>query len=405
LKTFLQQIFSFCSIFVLFLFSYQYKHTIDFFKKYDPTLYLGLIVLIYLICFSVRNAAKIRFNKYHAVFSLFALWLLASYFWSSSSVYSFAKSVRFLVYVVPTFFVSAIVIATSSGRLGNFIVALLTFSGAVLSITLLAYFQNPGSLPNLFGTNYLVTGQTIGLGAVILGVKFFHKKNCKTASKSTLLIGCVIITSLFLELHIGGRGPLLSTLIVLGGLCVMFLKNNPQNFLIISLISVVAFTAGFWLIKYVEHDNLPISLQRIFSEEGIKSLTLRLEYYESALRCFQTHLFKGVGIGGWPDYYGLEKIKNIEWQHPHNIFLEIAAETGLVGLIFFVFLIIALTKKIHTELRSDGPLLTILLCSAVFCFLNAFKSGDLNDNIVLFAFAGLIVGFERKKERECAPFN
>ncbi len=404
MKTFLQQIFSFCSIFVLFLFSYQYKHTIDFFKKYDPTLYLGLLVLIYLICFFIRNSANIKFHKYLVVFSLFALWLLGSYFWSSSSAYAFAKSVRFLVYVVPTFFLSAIVIAPSSERLGNFIVALLTFSGAILSIALLTYFQNPEILPNLFGTNYLVTGQTIGLGAVILGAKYFHKKNCATVSKDTLLIAGVIITSLFLELHIGGRGPLLSTLIVLGGLCVVFLKNKPQKLLIVSLVSIIGVAVGFCLIKYVEHDNLPISLQRIFSEGGIKSLTLRLEYYESALQCFQTYLFKGVGIGSWPDYYGLEKLYNTEW-HPHNIFLEIAAETGLAGLILFTCLLVALIKKAQKQLHSNEPLLTILLCGAVFCFLNALKSGDLNDNIVLFAFAGLIVGFERKKERECAPLN
>lgn len=397
LEAFLGRVFLFLSMFVLFLFSYQYKHSIELFKEYDPTLYLGLILLIYLIYFVIRNFSTIRLDKYHAVFCLFTLWLLVSYFWGSSSTYAFAKSVRFLVYVVPSFLVATLIIAPSPQRLENFITVLLTFYAIISSITLLTYFENPENLPNLFGTNYLVTGQTIGLGAVILGAKLFHKNNNSLVDKSTWLIACGIIISVFLQVHIGGRGPLLNTLIVLGSLFVVFHKNKPQKLLKISSFAMLIIAVSIFLGKFQGHHHLPASLHRIFSEDGIQSLALRLEYYQSALQCLQTHSLIGVGIGSWPDYYGLEKLYEIEW-HPHNIFLEIAAETGLVGLMLFIYLLVLLAKKVSKHLNSSELPVTILLSGIIFCFLNALKSGDINDNIVFFTFSGLMAGFKCKKE-------
>lgn len=403
LKTFLHHIFSFSGVFVLFLFSYQYKHAITFFKEHDPTLYLGLVMLMYLIYFIIRNYGHINFHKYIAVFSLFTLWLLGSYFWSSASTYAFAKIVRFLVYGAPAFLTAVIIIAPSSKRFDDFIVSLITFFGVISSITLLTYFKNPRILPILFDTNYLVTGQTIGLGAVILGAKLFHLKNPSIMQKSTLLVAGGILIAIFLELHIGGRGPLLSTLIVLGGMYAAFFKNKPLKFWMINLLGIVGIAVGFWLTKQINPNSLPASLTRIFSEDGIKTFTLRLEYYQSALQCFKIHLLKGVGIGSWPDYYGLEKLYELEW-HPHNIFLEIAAETGLVGLSIFICLIILLVKKIREQVPSNELPITIIVCGTAFCFINALKSGDLNNNIVLFTFIGLLAGFKQKKERLTRPF-
>lgn len=382
----------------MFLFSYQYKHAIDFLKKYDPTLYLGLTVLIYLIYFTVRNYVNIRFHKYLVMFSLFALWILGSYFWSSRSAYAFAKLVRFLVYGVPAFLTASIIIAPSVKRLDNFICSFLLFWGIILSITLLAYFKDPGNVSTLFDTNYLVTGQTIGLGVVILGAMLFHQESFSIYFKRTLGLVAGIFIAVFLELHIGGRGPLFSTLVVLGGLCA--LKYRPQKFLIMCLVGVAGIVVGFWLIKNIGDNHLPASLQRIFSEDGMQSLALRIEYYQSALQCWQTYLLKGVGIGSWPDYYGLEKLDDIEW-HPHNIFLEIAAETGLVGLILFIGVVVILVRKVREQ--NTNKLLTILLCGIAFCFLNAIRSGDLNDNIVLFTFMGLLAGFKQKRSFQEAP--
>jgi O-antigen ligase len=399
LKAIFSYIFSFSSIFVLFLFSYQYKHTIDFFKTYDPTLYLGLIVLIYVMYFVIRNYANIRFHKCIAVFGLFALWVVGSYFWSAGSAYVFAKTVRFLVYSVPAFLTAALIIASSPKRLDGFIDAFLLFWGIILSNTLVAYFKNPENLVTLFGTNYLVTGQTIGLGAVILGAKLFHQDVPSIFCKKTLLLVSGIFITVFLELHLGGRGPLLSTLIVLGGLYA--LKGGSQKFLIVSLAGLSG-VVGFLLVKNLGHTHLPASLSRMFSADGIQSVALRLEYYQSALQCLQEHLVKGAGIGSWPDYYGLEKLYELEW-HPHNIFLEIAAETGLVGLSLFICLIVLLLKKVRKQIHNNDLLLTILLCGIAFCFLNAIRSGDLNDNIILFTFMGLIAGFKQKRSFQEAP--
>ncbi len=333
--------------------------------------------------------SNITFSKYLWTFSLLALWVLVSYAWVPPTTYTFAKTLRFLVYVVPTFWVTAVIIAPSTRHLDDFIVSLLTFYGVILGMTCFAYWQNPASLPTLFGTNYLVTGQTIGLGAVILGAKFLYQN--QVMQKSTVLMAGGIITSLFLELHLGGRGPLLSTLLVLGGLGLVHLKNKPRV-LVSGLGIIVSIAIGLWVINHLGY-ALPRSLQRIFSEDGAESLALRFAYYQSAWQCLLAHPLHGIGLGGWAAYYGLGNVEG----HPHNLCLEIAAETGLIGLILLIGLLVMLAQKAWRQLQHHGATMTLLLCGLSFCLLNALKSGDINDNIVCFTFAGLIAGFAPKE--------
>ncbi len=400
IKDYTLNIFSFSCLFVLFLFSYQYKHSLSFFKEYDPTLNLGVVVFIHLIYFVVCNRQNIIFSKNILVFSVFALWIVASYSWSEHSTYSFAKCVCFAFYAFPAFLTAALVVSVCSRRLSDFIVSFLAFYIMIFIITLISYFQNPSKLPTIFDTNYLVTGQTLGLGTVILGAKIFHKSTL--TSKSILLIACLIIISLFLMLHLGGRGPLLSTLIVLGVLFMVHFKSSPKILFLGCVLSVIGIFMGFGLVKYFGHNHLPLSLQRIFSSDGAESLALRLEYYQSAWNCLQTNMIRGLGIGGWPAYHGLG---DVEW-HPHNMFLEIAAETGLIGIILFMCFLKLLIQKTQLLTKHIEPYSTILLSGTFFCFLNALKSGDINDNILFFAFAGLTFGLRQKgAQTNCTPRN
>ncbi|MGC8879327.1 MAG: O-antigen ligase family protein [Anaerolineae bacterium] len=63
----------------------------------------------------------------------------------------------------------------------------------------------------------------------------------------------------------------------------------------------------------------------------------RLAHWQSALNMWRDHLWLGVGLGNYPVIYPLYAIGR--WRdalgHAHNFYLNVAAETGLIGLLFY----------------------------------------------------------------------
>lgn len=98
---------------------------------------------------------------------------------------------------------------------------------------------------------------------------------------------------------------------------------------------------------------------------------------ESSVESVSAFLF-GHGIGSFGVLYlGIDGRA-----YPHNLFIELLFELGIIGLLLVVFLLI------FTFLRAlKGKKIFIVLF--VFCFLNAMKSSNLTDLWVLFSILGL----------------
>jgi O-antigen ligase len=117
----------------------------------------------------------------------------------------------------------------------------------------------------------------------------------------------------------------------------------------------------------------------------------RFIYYQSAFSVILEHPFIGVGFGGWPISTGLGDIS----LHPHNIFLEILSETGFIGFalfvtfLYFVFRDLKLTSLLSTPERTSLALLTI------FSLINAQKTGDLHDNLLMFVTLALCAALKK----------
>ncbi len=100
-----------------------------------------------------------------------------------------------------------------------------------------------------------------------------------------------------------------------------------------------------------------ISSRFAFSAEE-QSFSLRVFYNETALRLISENPLAGIGLGGfaWQISLILDKLSNWVFQPVHNIYLLIAAETGLVGLTIFLLFLYNLFRK-----RNQPAILVILL--------------------------------------------
>jgi len=133
---------------------------------------------------------------------------------------------------------------------------------------------------------------------------------------------------------------------------------------------------------------------RVYSLQGIiqgPSTQQRLEQYQIAIRLFSQRPLLG---GGTDDY-----AKRIGLSYPHNIFLEIISENGLIGLFIFLCFLGSIvwsgfrylkTRQIRFSPQERAIGLTVLVVSMTLLVEKQF-SGGLTMHKDLFAFLGLMV--------------
>ena len=132
----------------------------------------------------------------------------------------------------------------------------------------------------------------------------------------------------------------------------------------------------------------------ISNDSDAYNSTVRIRIWKTALDKFKENPVLGSGFGiSYPD-----KISGINFVHPHNIILQILAETGLVGFGVFAILFGLVFKRaflINRQLAIDNRMAFLFYpLSLLFFFLLSSFHFDLSSEYFKWYFAGLIVGFD-----------
>jgi len=137
----------------------------------------------------------------------------------------------------------------------------------------------------------------------------------------------------------------------------------------------------------------------IFSEE---SFSQRIELNKISLHLIKQNPIIGVGLNNFVVHLPKFQQGKILWLQPvHNIYLLIASETGLMGLLIFLWFLISTFKKLTAHLlagKVDGYQLAIALIAILFTGFFDHYWLTLQQNQMLFALVlGLI--WEVKKNK------
>ena len=390
-------IFSFETLFVLFLFSGIYKADYRFeWMPIDLTLLLFILSII--SGFFILFQRDFKLKKYSWELILiglsFVIYILSSIIWSPGVVYTINKACLFATLTFWSLIASSLIISNNTRRIKRFFVMLLIFSILVGFEGLRAYLESGGKNTfSAFNANYLAFGRVIGIGFIIV---FTHMLfNLK---KYFCHILSLMILSFFIWILInsGGRGPFLSILIVIFIALVAGFKFNSNAK--INIKNYIPYLVIFILILVILFSYLFISgstlvtikrISTIFIKEDMGlSVALRLQYYKSSLSLWMKNPIFGNGIGSWPILMDFGDKPG----YPHNIFIEIAVELGLIGLVLFITLIMFTIHKLnlHNHLRNNSLKMMIFL---IFCFLflRTLISGEINDHRAFFAILGFMM--------------
>ena len=370
----------------------------------DITVIATLIIWLGLVKILLEGNWKLPSEPTSIVylFLIFGLLLGISYMYTASPDYGFRKILRFNTFAV-TMFISPLLIIkspTDSKRLLSYFYFLLVI---IIGIMLLqfVYFLKWGDFAivlaywnriSIPGANPIQVSRYLAIGAAMMIALLIRNRPSRSLHYFAILF--VILLSIILS---GSRGPLVS--IIIGSIVYAILYERKHSSRIFGY-GILAIGTIMTLLLV-----LPESLtQRFFdisqgsvimTQQGVRrisTIATRYEFWSMSIQAWFssiTSFFIGLGAGGfsslfiWRDWH---------W-YPHNLFFEIIAELGLIGLVIGVLFIIKsyqiINKGIQRGSFTDHSALWV--AGTVVMFIAAQFSGDINDNRILWMFIGISI--------------
>ena len=385
-------------LFALFLFAGYYKADprLAFIQTHIDLTLLFLILSFLMFLYRLlrkpfAQRVPIGFVKEAAFFLLLAACFLGGLLITQSKGYGLDKTLRFIVLTGWAFFGTAFLITDY--------LSLRRFSWAVVIISTMmaidALLNYPGvgkvSFVTALGSNYIALARASGFG-LLATLAFLLPTERRLLAKLCLWVVAILQT--LAALSAGARGPVLALAVSLLCFFALSVRGFPH-------LKVERFSWRLGMVLFIALVLIGTVGQEIFSTLFFRTQLLmtylgesavtRLHLYEEAFRLWASSPVWGVGTGGFAmAVTGSALVR----EYPHNIILELGAEIGLLGVLFFVAMIcvafgigFAVLKKSTRIARVTARYLLIAGCFALW---NAMVSGDINDNRMLFTLVGLL---------------
>lgn len=202
-----------------------------------------------------------------------------------------------------------------------------------------------GRVSSLFGSELILGSYLTRLYPILLGLTFYLFKKKKTIILFVTLL--FILTEILIFLS-GERSAFF-----LNTLAAIFVTLMVRDFKFIRFISLTLSIILIFLITIYDDTAKKRMWDSTINQMGINSKKINLfsvvheSHYLSAYKMFLDKKFLGIGVRNFrnfcsqPEYFG-EHERSCS-THPHNTYVQILAETGLIGfafiiLIFFYFI-------------------------------------------------------------------
>lgn len=321
-------------------------------------------------------------------FALFAAVVALSFLYTPSPNYGAQKLIGFLSLGGSLFFLP-LLICKEENSLRDFTIGTAIFGMAVAASSL--SFSSSGAMGAMENPAHIGKGQVIGL-AIILLLYWPITNRWLRLFVQFICIPWLVAGLISAET----RGPLFSLIFVLilsfffHSLRSPLVSRRQMLFVIAMFVAAIVLLSTFWFYGREEMrfaskaGEIAALLQGSGEAQG--TAVERLVYYHAAFDLWQKRPLAGWGIGGWSMAYW----QTDDRRYPHNLFLEVLAEQGAIGITALSFFL----RSVFRQLRANLDLLTgkfaSLLPCAIYLLAITMFSGDLDDDRFLWFWCGLI---------------
>lgn len=334
-----------------------------------PTVYLTDLLALVIIFFG-RNEIKIllRSRGLFYIF-LFLFLILLNISRTDFAIYSIYKWLR----IVVVFLVGVVLVKNSRYDFFKNFVKPLSYSVFIVNVIAILQFFKKGSLggifyflgernfrfidPNISPYPYSTFSHPNSLAGFLAAFLFFVLTYQSKFDKKWFLTS--IVLSIIVILLSGSLAAMISLVVVY----VLYLIKNKKKLFVLNKLPMFVFLTD-------------------------RSISHRIELLTASFKMWFDNLLLGVGLNGFVSEYPNYSSKFIslwELQPVHNIFLLVAAETGIIGMSVFLYLIYLVIST-----GINFPLMVVLITGMVDHYWLT-----LEQNIYLLIF---VVVFSLRKE-------
>ncbi|MDR4499373.1 MAG: O-antigen ligase family protein [Candidatus Scalindua sp.] len=350
---------------------------------------IALLLVTMLVFFLLREKRGIKLGGVHYVGLCIGAILCIGFLWTPSPNYGLWKVEAYMLYSL-LLLLSTSLFAGENERLVR-IIYTAAFLGVIFSFVGLYTIsagdsQEWGRLTiGSFDPIWLARAMGVSFLALLMLFEITRSKVMK------IFILVFLFCLVFLIFNTGSRGPTFSLFLTLLFYFAFFLKRPLiQKVVIIAIVGIIICAAFIFMPQEAQDRFNLFSFSE--SEQGTDYSTGRMPLFSSALLAFYSHPFFGLGTGGFSYHYCSHDTR----LYPHNLFLEMGSELGILGIGLIIFFICLNFKVIFHIFKNNRRINQANFLSVwgalifLFEFGGSMVSGDLMSNKLLFFGSGFM---------------
>lgn len=352
----------------------------------DPFIFFSILLFIIILLSGFRNNFREESLKIGVIFLLFFTWAFISTLWGTSQIYYIEKIQKSIVIMI-CFFSPFFIFRTEKRIKGfiylfhcfTFLTALAIFTVFVIYGDLFIFFYGDSPSEDSRIPDYLALGVLLASGFVLA----IHE-----TGKSWLIYKTIIIMAIVL---LAPRGPLLTL-----GLFTIVYYISVAKFKLKWYIPIYAVIMGIFVLYFSEGltDRLLSRFSGISDENSsaFSSIGSRFQLLNYAVGNFKNSPIFGIGYGS----FGIKNAGLEDRIEPHNIIFEIAAETGIIGIIFFFIFILGVYFYAIRKRQKEDLIARKLSILSLYLFVQSLSTTYLIDSKALFLWLSILICYLSK---------
>ena len=350
-----------------------------------PDLLLSIICIIFIFISIKEKLIKYYQNNFFYLFLTFNFILLISSFNSTSIIFSLETSsvyFRFGIFSLAVWFL----IDNNQKLIKLFTI---TFLFTFITIICCGYYQyfygsNPFGiqpiLPNrltlLFNDKMYLGGYITRLLPLLIGLIIFTFR----LDKKTYLFVSILLMSSDILIYITGERTALGLLFFETLFLIVLISKFKVLRFITFIISIIAISVLTFLPLQINERNINQTIEQLNLNNESQRLTFFSNHHESMMFTSLNIFYDNLVLGSGPNTFR-KNCNNSQYSHnsiscdnhPHNNFIQLLAETGVIGFIFVFSILMFFTYKcivhlLNLYLRNKSLFSDYQIC-LICCFL------------------------------------
>lgn len=325
---------------------------------------IALSLYLFYVQYKNNNIAKLilDFKGYYKAFAIFAICTLPSLYFSSNLSDGLKEYIEMCIYRITPFFMVTLFLRNDSLLKKIFLIFIIDI-GIDSFVAIMQVVLGYGSRGWGFGGNILNLASILCIVIPIILIIILDEH----FSDKTKQI-CKIILLLCIGGLLAGksRGAWLTVALILPLVSIKYVIKSKKT-IIITLISFIILGAFF--VNSNSFKNRLISTTNITTDS---SNVERILAWKSCFNMIQDYPVLGVGLGEFKHFYDSgyrESESRNSLLHAHNNILQIWAESGIVGLVGFLYLACYIFIKNMVEWLKDKNPYSLMIWGSWLAFM------------------------------------